>query len=209
MFSQPLLFLHPAPRERKKHTPLHSMFPPLCLTIQSEAGGDFLGVVAEPIVARLLPRCIPLPHLYTLPHTPSRPAALSLLPQLINYSAFCQDTCMRVHSNPPTGRTVYTHTHAQIKVLMQRFRAVGAWAALSSGRTRRRHQIGLLQNGALPPFFINHRSSRLHCSVTGTVFRMCLPCSGKGWDEGGSQNWRKGDFFACQLKLFRQMQWLL
>lgn len=72
-----------------------------------------MGVVAEPIVARLLPRGIPLPHLYTLPHTPSRPAALSLLPLLINYSGFCQDTCMRMHTNPCMRHIVYTHTQTE------------------------------------------------------------------------------------------------
>lgn len=91
------------------------------LTIQSEAGGDFLGVVAEPIVARLLPHCVPLPHLYTLPHTTSCPAALSLLPLLINYSAFCQDTCMRLHTNPQMrAYSINTHTQRQRKVLMRR-----------------------------------------------------------------------------------------
>lgn len=101
-----LLFLHPAPH------PPH-------LTIQSEAGGDFLGVVAEPIVARLLQHCVPLPHLYSLPHTPTRPAELLLLSLLINYSGFCQDTCMRAHTDPHS-RTYSIHTHTHKKVLMQR-----------------------------------------------------------------------------------------
>lgn len=108
----------------RRNTPPSSSSVSPCLTIQSEAGGDFLGVVAEPIVARLLPHCIPLPHLYTLPHTPSRPAALLLLPLLINYSGFCQDTCMRAHTDPHI-RTYSAHTETE-KSADAEGRAVGA-----------------------------------------------------------------------------------
>lgn len=106
------------------HTP-----PPLYprLTIQSEAGGDFLGVVAEPIVARLRPHCIPLPHLYSLPRTPTRPAELLLLPLLINYSGFCQDTCMRAHTNPHIRTySIHTHTTQREESADAQGRAVGA-----------------------------------------------------------------------------------
>lgn len=84
-----------------------------------------MGVVAQPVVARLLPRSILLPHHYTLPHTLSRPVALSLLPLLINYSCFCQDTWMRAQTNPHVRTySIQTHTRSrtqrQTKVLMQR-----------------------------------------------------------------------------------------
>lgn len=98
----------------KTHNPSSPVYP--CLTIQSEAGGDFLGVVAEPVVARVLPRSISLPHLCTLPRTPSRPAVLSLLPLadqsfrlLCGHMHACASTLTSAH-------TVCTHT----KVLMQR-----------------------------------------------------------------------------------------
>lgn len=102
---------------RRNTPPCFLSFP--CLTIQSEAGGDFLGVVAEPIVARLLPRSIPLPHLYTLPHTPSRPAALWLLPLLINYSGFLPGH-MHARAHQPSYRTYSIYTHTKGKMLMQR-----------------------------------------------------------------------------------------
>lgn len=120
IFTAPAVSASCSTAEETHIPPLH-LFPP-SLTMESEAGGDFLGVVAKPIVARLLTHCIPLPHLYTLPHTLSRPAALLLLPLLINYSGFCQDTCMRAHTDPHirTYSAVYTHTRRQREVLMQR-----------------------------------------------------------------------------------------
>lgn len=123
--------LHPIPHPQPR------------LTIQSEAGGDFLGVVAQPIVARLLPHCVPLPHLYIHSHTqPYCPVAFLCLPLLINYSGFCQDTYMHAHADPHTLTDTEESADAQGW-------AVGAWAELSSGWVRRWHQIRILQYGAI------------------------------------------------------------
>ncbi len=100
--------------------------------------------------------CPSPPSLHTPTHTPSRPAAPLLLPQLINYSDFCQDTCMRAHTEPHIHTySIHTHihTHTQRESADAEGRAVGAWAALSSGLIGRRHQIRLLQCEAMPPFF--------------------------------------------------------
>lgn len=107
------------------------------LTIQSEAGGDFLGVVAEPIVARLLLLWIPLPHLYTQPHT--RRPVFTPSSLLINNSSFRQDTCIRVHPRP------HTHTTGRGKNADAGGCFAGERGALSSGWTRRRRQVGLLR----------------------------------------------------------------
>lgn len=104
-----------------------SLFTPLPrLTIQSEAGGDFLGVAAQPIVARLLPQCAPLPHLYTVlsggAFTPFPAHQLfRLLPGHMHAGA----------------RTSSPHIHAQ-KSADAQGRAAGAGAALHSAGVRRR-----------------------------------------------------------------------
>lgn len=88
-----------------------SLFPPHpWLTIQSEAGGDFLGVAAQPIVARLLPQCAPLPHLYTVLSV----GAVTLSPahQLFRLLPGHMHACMRART------TTLTYTHR--KVLMHR-----------------------------------------------------------------------------------------
>lgn len=163
--------------------PTHCFVSP-SLTIQSEAGGDFLGIVAEPIVAGLLPHCIPLPHVYTLLHTVSRPAEIPLLPLLINYSRFCQDTCMRAHSNLHI-RTYNKHTHTNREKCWRRGSCWG-WTALSSGQIRSRHHI-------IP--------SRLDCSVTGTVSGCASPAQGEGGrkEVRAGQNWR---CTRCQREVF-------
>lgn len=87
-----------------------SLFPPHpWLTIQTEAGGDFLGVAAQPIVARLLPQCAPLPHLYTVLSV----GTVTLFPahQLFRLLPGHMHACMRAHET-------LTYTHR--KVLMHR-----------------------------------------------------------------------------------------
>lgn len=110
-----------------------SLFPPHPrLTIQSEAGGDFLGVAAQPIVARLLPQCAPLPHLYTV----LSGGAFTPFPahQLFRLLPGHMHAC---------ARTSHPHIHAQ-KSADAQGRAAGAGAALYSARVRRRHQIRLM-----------------------------------------------------------------
>lgn len=70
-----------------------------------------MGVVAEPIVAGLLPRCIPLPHLYSLPHTHSDPSSRAFL-RLPPCSSIIQ-AFARTHACARTATLVFTHTHTE------------------------------------------------------------------------------------------------
>lgn len=114
--------------------------------------------------------CPSPPSLLTPTHTDPSGRAFAPFPAHQLFSLLPGHMHARAH-RPSQSHIQHSHTHTHTgKSADAKGRAVGAWAALTSGQIRRR-RFGCCSMDASS--FIHHWSSRLDCSVTGTVYRMC------------------------------------